>query len=54
MARSDRKTGQATDKDIERPRLTPQGRASPDASGTDTTNPSGQGARKGQGGKAEG
>lgn len=54
MAPSDRKSGQATDKDISRPRLTPQGRTDPSPSGTDATNPSGKGAKKGQGDKAEG
>jgi hypothetical protein len=39
---------------IDAPRLTPQGRASPDPSGTDSTAPSGQGAAKGQPDKAEG
>lgn len=39
---------------IDAPRLTPQGRASPDASGTDTTAPSGKGAAQGQPDRAEG
>jgi hypothetical protein len=39
---------------IDAPRLTPQGRASPEASGTDSTAPSGNGAAKGQPDKAEG
>ncbi len=39
---------------IEAPRLTPQGRASPDPSGTDSTAPSGKGAATGQPDKAEG
>ena len=39
---------------IDAPRLTPQGRASPDASGTDSTAPSGKGAAQGQPDKAEG
>ena len=39
---------------IDAPRLTPQGRASPDASGTDSTAPSGEGAAQGQPDKAEG
>jgi hypothetical protein len=39
---------------IDAPRLTPQGRASPEASGTDSTAPSGKGAATGQPDKAEG
>ena len=39
---------------IDAPRLTPQGRASPDASGTDSTAASGEGAAQGQPDKAEG
>jgi hypothetical protein len=39
---------------IDAPRLTPQGRASPEPSGTDSTAPSGNGAAKGQPDKAEG
>jgi hypothetical protein len=42
------------DLSIERPRLTPQGRASPDEDGQDSTNPMGDGAKQGQGDKAEG
>ncbi|HEX2134619.1 MAG TPA: hypothetical protein VHG30_01760 [Microvirga sp.] len=42
------------DVSIERPRLTPQGRTSPDGQGQDSTNPMGDGAKSGQGGKAEG
>ena len=42
------------DLSIERPRLTPQGRASPDEDGEDSTNPMGEGAKQGQGDKAEG
>ena len=51
---SDKKSSQATDKDIDAPRLTPQGRENPDASGEDSTNPMGEGAKKGQSDKAEG
>jgi hypothetical protein len=54
MKSSDKKTNQATDKDIEAPRLTPQGRENPNASGEDSTNPMGEGAKKGQSSKAEG
>ena len=43
-----------TEDDISAPRLTPQGRESPDASGEDSTDPMGEGAKKGQGSKAEG
>jgi hypothetical protein len=39
---------------IDAPRLTPQGRTSPEASGTDSTAPSGKGAAQGQPDKAEG
>jgi hypothetical protein len=42
------------DLSIERPRLTPQGRSSPDEEGEDSTNPMGEGAKQGQGDKAEG
>jgi hypothetical protein len=38
---------------IDRPRLTPQGRTSSDASGEDATDPRG-GVKQGQGDKAEG
>jgi hypothetical protein len=41
------------DLSIDKPRLTPQGRASPEASGEDSTDPKG-GAKQGQGDKAEG
>ena len=55
MAHPDnRKPVQATDEDIDAPRLTPQGRENPDASGEDSTNPMGEGAKKGQSSKAEG
>ena len=49
-----KKPDQPTDADIGAPRLTPQGRADPDASGEDSTNPMGEGAKKGQSDKAEG
>jgi len=49
-----KKPGQATEEDISAPRLTPQGRENPDVSGEDSTNPMGEGAKKGQGSKAEG
>jgi len=49
-----KKPSQATDEDISAPRLTPQGRENPDAAGEDSTNPMGEGAKKGQPGKAEG
>ena len=39
---------------IDRPRLTPQGRTDDDPAGEDSTNPMGEGARQGQGSKAEG
>jgi hypothetical protein len=42
------------DLSIDRPRLTPQGRTSPDDDGEDSTNPLGEGAKQGQGDKAEG
>jgi hypothetical protein len=42
------------DLSIERPRLTPQGRSSPDEEGEDSTNPMGEGAKQGQGAKTEG
>jgi hypothetical protein len=54
MAQSDNKQNQATDEDISAPRLTPQGRENPNASGEDSTNPMGEGAKKGQSSKAEG
>lgn len=44
---------QATEDDIAAPRLTPQGRESPDAAGEDATDLSG-GAKQGQPSKAEG
>ena len=40
------------DLSIDKPRLTPQGRAG--ESGEDSTNPMGEGAKQGQGDKAEG
>ena len=55
MAESDRKkSNDATAQDISAPRLTPQGRENPEASGEDSTDPMGEGAKKGQGSKAEG
>jgi len=54
MAQSDDKPNQATEKDISAPRLTPQGRENPEASGEDSTDPMGEGAKKGQSDKAEG
>ncbi len=52
----DRETLEENLKDlsIDRPRLTPQGRNSPDEEGEDSTNPMGEGAKQGQGSKAEG
>jgi hypothetical protein len=48
------KPDQATEEDIEAPRLTPQGREDPSGEGKDSTDPEGSGAKKGQPGKAEG
>lgn len=42
------------DLSIDRPRLTPQGRTDGSPEGEDSTNPLGQGAKQGQGSKAEG
>jgi hypothetical protein len=42
------------DLSIDRPRLTPQGRTDGDPAGEDSTNPMGEGAKQGQGDKAEG
>lgn len=42
------------DLSIDRPRLTPQGHASGDPAGEDSTDPMGAGAKQGQGDKAEG
>ncbi|HEV2559570.1 MAG TPA: hypothetical protein VGU45_13150 [Microvirga sp.] len=39
---------------VDGPRLTPQGRTDPEAGGEDSTNPMGEGAKQGQGDKAEG
>jgi hypothetical protein len=39
---------------IDRPRLTPQGRTDDSPDGEDSTNPLGEGAKQGQGSKAEG
>ena len=44
----------AEEMSIDRPSLTPQGDASGKASGGDATDPSGEGAKQGQGDKAEG
>jgi hypothetical protein len=52
--REDRPGSDVDDPSIDRPRLTPQGRTDPDASGQDSTNPVGEGAKQGQGDKAEG
>ena len=54
MTTPDKKTNTATEEDISAPRLTPQGRENPEASGEDSTNPMGEGAKKGQSDKAEG
>ena len=55
MAQPDKKKpSQATEEDIDAHRLTPQGRENPEASGEDSTNPMGEGAKKGQSDKAEG
>ncbi|WP_445502009.1 hypothetical protein [Microvirga sp. G4-2] len=54
MAQSDKKSDQAKEADISAPRLTPQGRDNPNAAGEDSTNPMGEGAKKGQSDKAEG
>ena len=54
MTKPDDKSKQATEEDISAPRLTPQGRENPEASGEDSTDPMGEGAKKGQGSKAEG
>ena len=42
------------DLSIDKPRLTPQGRDAPGESGGESTNPMGEGAKQGQGDKAEG
>ena len=42
------------DLSIDRPRLTPQGRTDDSPDGEDSTNPMGEGAKSGQGSKAEG
>jgi hypothetical protein len=42
------------DLSMDRPRLTPQGRTDPNASGEDSTDPMGEGAKQGQPDKAEG
>ncbi len=46
--------GEGSSTSIDRPRLTPQGRTAPEASGEDSTNPMGSGAKGGQPSKAEG
>lgn len=54
------KSGQESLKDnledlsIDHPRLTPQGRTDDSPDGEDSTNPMGEGAKKGQSDKAEG
>lgn len=48
-----RSASQADESDIAAPRLTPQGRTDPDASGEDATDPNG-GAKTGQPDPAEG
>ena len=50
----EREAGEGGNASIDAPRLTPQGRTSPDASGSDATAPGGEGAAKGQPDKAEG
>ena len=50
---TDRPKSQADESDISTPRLTPQGRTDPDASGEDATDPNG-GVKKGQPDPAEG
>ena len=42
------------DLSIDRPHLTPQGRTDDSPDGEDSTNPMGEGAKQGQGDKAEG
>lgn len=57
MQQDERRSGEHPDADagaIDRPRLTPQGRADPDAEGTDATAPAGAGAKQGQPDKPEG
>jgi hypothetical protein len=59
MADGKKRQGESLDENlkdlsIDGPRLTPQGRADPDAEGEDSTNPMGEGAKKGQSDKAEG
>ena len=58
MAEKKREAGKAKsdlkDISVDGPRLTPQGRSDPDAGGEDATDPMGEGAKKGQGDKAEG
>ena len=54
MAQDRDKPDRATEQDIEAPRLTPQGREDASGRGKDSTDPQGEGAKKGQPGKAEG
>jgi len=54
MAQEREKPDQATDEDIEAPRLTPQGREDSTGGGKDSTDPQSPDAKKGQPGKAEG
>jgi hypothetical protein len=49
----ERPDSKSEDLSIDRPRLTPQGRADPEG-GEDSTNPTGEGAKQGQPDKAEG
>jgi hypothetical protein len=50
----DKKDDSLRDISADGPRLTPQGRSDPDAEGEDSTDPMGDGAKTGQGDKAEG
>ena len=59
MADGKKRQGESLDENlkdlsIDGPRLTPQGRADPDAEGEDSTNPMGEGAKQSPGSKAEG
>jgi hypothetical protein len=54
MTQDNDRPKQATEDDISAPRLTPQGRTGDDAQGENATDPKGDGAKKGQAGKAEG
>jgi hypothetical protein len=42
------------DLSVDRPGLTPRGRVDPDREGEDSTSPTGAGAKRGQGDRAEG